>query len=54
MKKLLAILVLLLVAAGYTACGGSGYSSSGPTAPTYMTPTPGSGPMPTPTPGGGY
>ncbi len=53
MKKLLAILALLLVAAGYTACGG-GYSSSGPTAPTYMTPTPGSGPMPTPTPGGGY
>ena len=33
-------------------CGG-GYSSSGPTAPSYQTPTPGMGP--TPTPGGpGY
>jgi ABC-type glycerol-3-phosphate transport system substrate-binding protein len=52
MKKLLAILVLLVLAAGYTACGGGGYSS-GPTAPTYMTPTPGTGPVPTPTPGGG-
>jgi len=49
MKKLLGIALLLLLAMGYVACGGGGgYSSSGPTAPSYQTPTPGMGPTPTP------
>jgi len=52
MKKLLGIALLLLLAMGYVACGG-GYSSSGPTAPSYQTPSPGMGPTPTPG-GGGY
>jgi hypothetical protein len=49
MKKLLGIALLLLLVMGYVACGGGGgYSSSGPTAPSYQTPTPGMGPTPTP------
>ncbi len=50
MKKLLVLLLVLLFAAGYVACGGSGNSS--PTSPTFVTPSPGMTPPPqmTPTP----
>jgi hypothetical protein len=51
MKKLLGILFVLLLAIGYSACGGNSYQS--PTAPSNApgtTPTPSLGPMPTPTP----
>jgi len=51
MKKLLAIVFLLLLALGYVACGGNGYSSpTAPTLPSNVTPSPGAPPMPTPTP----
>jgi hypothetical protein len=47
MKKLLVFLLVVLFAAGYVACGKS-YSS--PTSPTFVTPSPGTGPQMTPTP----
>ena len=50
MKRLLAIVFLLLLAFGYVACGGGGNSSpTAPTLPSNVTPSPGV-PMPTPTP----
>jgi hypothetical protein len=48
MKKLVGIVLLVVAAVTYTACGNS-YKS--PTAPANM---PGTGPGPTPTPGGPY
>jgi hypothetical protein len=52
MKKLFAIVFLLVLALGYVACGGNS-SPTGPTAPNLpanVTPSPGVTPMPTPTP----
>jgi hypothetical protein len=51
MKKLVAIAFLVLLAVGYVACGGNGYSSpTAPTLPSNVTPSPGAMPMPSPTP----
>jgi hypothetical protein len=50
MKKLFALVLFLLLALGYVACGGNGYSSpTAPALPSNFTPSPGV-PMPTPTP----
>jgi hypothetical protein len=51
MKKLVTIALFLLLALGYVACGGNGYSSpTAPALPSSLTPSPGTTPMPTPTP----
>ncbi len=49
MKKLVMLLMFLLIAVGYAACGGSS-APTAPTQPVVTTPSPGPEPMPTPTP----
>ncbi len=51
-RLLTAVFVLLLLAFGHLACGGSGYKS--PTAPADFGGTPTPMGAPTPTPGPGY
>jgi ABC-type glycerol-3-phosphate transport system substrate-binding protein len=46
MKKLITLVMFLLLALGYVACGGGYSSPTAPQQPSNMTPTP--GPPPTP------
>jgi hypothetical protein len=46
MKKLITVVMFLLLALGYVACGGGYSSPTAPQQPSSMTPTP--GPPPTP------
>ena len=51
MKKVFAVVFLLLLALGFVACGGGGNSSpTAPNLPSNVTPSPGMPPPPTPTP----